>query len=451
MDENNNFGKFINDIQNCWQAIVIMTFGALVISAVYIFLLKWITKPLLYVSMVLILLFFLLLGGWAWIQRSKYDPETEQKNHQYATIGAGVSWSFAAIYACFICCCWSKISLGASIMEAGSDFVSSNLRVIALPVISYTLVFVYFLYWIVTAIHLYSIGEPEFQPASPIANIKWESQTWYMMWYFLFCLFWCVAYIICLQQFMIAAMVCMWYFSGQGAKMSDVTGEVSMLKAMHWGTWYHCGSIAFGSFVIALVTMIRVVFEYIVKQYEAAGQKDNCVFKMITGCVRCVLYCLDKYVKFITKNAYIQIALHNKNFCGAAWESFFLIIRHAGRFGSAAIIGWIMMMLGKGTIMASSAYATILLVSYKFEMVQQPFIPALIVALIAYVIGSLFLSIFSFSCTAILHCFLLDEDTGGSGNSPHSLQSFLEYNDSYNATQDAKKSEEAKKKADEKE
>jgi solute carrier family 44 protein 1 (choline transporter-like protein) len=175
MDENNNFGKFINDLQNCWQAIVIMAFGSLVISAAYIFLLKWITKPLLYVSMVLILLCFLLLGGWAWIQRSKYDPETEKKNYQYATAGAAISWAFAGIYACFICCCWSKIALGASIMEAASAFVSQNLRVVLLPIMSYTVVFVYFLYWIVTAIHLYSIGEPEFQPGSPIANIKWES------------------------------------------------------------------------------------------------------------------------------------------------------------------------------------------------------------------------------------------------------------------------------------
>jgi hypothetical protein len=28
--------------------------------------------------------------------------------------------------------------------------------------------------------------------------------------------------------------------------------------------WYHCGSIAFGSFLIALISFIRVIFEYIV-------------------------------------------------------------------------------------------------------------------------------------------------------------------------------------------
>lgn len=78
-----------------------------------------------------------------------------------------------------------------------------------------------------------------------------------------------------------------------------------------WAAWYHCGSIAFGSFIIALVTFIRVVFEYLNKKYEAMGNKDNMVYKAVSCCMRCVLWCLDKYVKFITKNAYIQIALHS--------------------------------------------------------------------------------------------------------------------------------------------
>lgn len=432
MNEKNNFGKYMADIAQCWQAIAGMCAATLVISVIYIFLLKWITKPLLYVSMLLILVFFILLGGWSWIQRTKYDPVTEEKNFQYATIGAYVSWAVAVLYLLFMCCCWSNISLGASIMETASDFVTQNLRIVALPLMSYLCVIVFFIYWIYTAVYLYSIGEPEFEKNSPVANIKWDDRQWGIMWYFLFALFWCVAFLICLQQFVIAAMCCMWYFSGQGSEMSDQPGSVSMITAFTWGAWYHCGSLALGSFLIAVITMIRVVFEYLVKKYESVGNKDNALYKAVTCCIRCVLWCLDKYVKFITKNAYIQIALHNNNFCMSAWTSFFLMIRHAGRFSSAVVVGWIMMMLGKGTIMASSAYLTILVVQTKFPEVQQPFIPAAIVLTVAYVVGSLFLSIFSFSCTAILHCFLMDEDTGGSANTPDSLRSFLDYNDEQN-------------------
>jgi len=72
-----NFGKYAADIQQCWQGMLIMCFVTLVITIIYIFLLKWITKPLLYTSMAVIFIGFFLLGVWAWMQRSKYDAEKE--------------------------------------------------------------------------------------------------------------------------------------------------------------------------------------------------------------------------------------------------------------------------------------------------------------------------------------------------------------------------------------
>jgi choline transporter-like protein 2/4/5 len=98
----------------------------------------------------------------------------------------------------------------------------------------------------------------------------------------------------------------MWYYSGQGREMDGEWGhEVSICKAFRWATWYHCGSIAFGSFLIAVVQMIRIVFEYIIYQYEKVGDKENPVYKAFKCVARCILWCLDQCVKFITKNAYI--------------------------------------------------------------------------------------------------------------------------------------------------
>jgi hypothetical protein len=43
-------------------------------------------------------------------------------------------------------------------------------------------------------------------------------------------------------------------------------------------------------------------------------------------------------------------------------NAFYMMLRHAGEFGSATIVGWIMMLLGKGVIMGASAYLTLLIV-----------------------------------------------------------------------------------------
>lgn len=74
--------------------------------------------------------------------------------------------------------------------------------------------------------------------------------------------------------------------------------------------------------------------------------------------------------------------------------------------------------------------------------------------MVAYVVGSLFLSIFSFSCTAILHCFIMAEDAGCNVESPASLKSFLDENDkkkeSPKETEMTDKKDDAAKDGDEK-
>jgi hypothetical protein len=189
-----------------------MCFGTILIAIIYIWLLKRIVKPILYISMLAILIGFILLGGFSWMKKAEYGATMppnfnsttslpawkDEKNYNFATVGAGVSWAVAFLYACFICCCWKNISLGASIMEAASDFVASNLRVMILPLLSYLVAFIFYLLWVVATVHLYSIGEAEHDPKSPVANIVWDENHWYIMWYMMFALFWVTAYLICL-------------------------------------------------------------------------------------------------------------------------------------------------------------------------------------------------------------------------------------------------------------
>lgn len=177
-----------------------MAAGSLLISFIYIGLLKYLTKPLLYTSMLLILIGFALLGGWCWMKKGEFEKEVppKEEDSKYALYGAITSWVVGGIYLLFICCCWKNISLGASIMEAASAFVTSNVRVIFLPITAYIVCIPYMAYWMVTACYLYTCGTPEYKNLSFIPNIVWEQKTEIMWWYFVFALCWCVAFFICL-------------------------------------------------------------------------------------------------------------------------------------------------------------------------------------------------------------------------------------------------------------
>ena len=149
-----------------------MAFATIFIALIYVFLLKWIVKPVLYVSMVLILVMFVLIGAWSFTKRADYDPVKQKSNFDAATAGAAIAWTVAGIYALFMCCCWHNIALSASIMEAASDFVTSNVRIIFLPVAAYFISFAFFAYWIITAIYLYGIGTVTFDANLPVAKVE---------------------------------------------------------------------------------------------------------------------------------------------------------------------------------------------------------------------------------------------------------------------------------------
>jgi hypothetical protein len=64
------------------------------------------------------------------------------------------------IYIIIIGCLWTDIKIGASIMEASGDFMSSNIKVIALPIIATDIFLPFILWWAATIIYLFGMGTP---------------------------------------------------------------------------------------------------------------------------------------------------------------------------------------------------------------------------------------------------------------------------------------------------
>merc|ERR1711988_294476 len=111
--------------------------------------------------------------------------------------------------------------------------------------------------------------------------------------------------------------------------------------------------LAFGSLVIAVVQLIRYSLMYLEKQAKAA---KNRVAVLAFRIVQCCLWCFEKCLKFLNKNAYIQIALVGKNFCTSAKKAFYLILRNIVRFGVFAMLGGVINILGIALIMASTLF-----------------------------------------------------------------------------------------------
>lgn len=198
---------------------------------------------------------------------------------------------------------------------------------------------------------------------------------------------------------------------------------------------FHLGSLAFGSFILAVIWTIKYILMYIaakMKMVDKSGK--NCVLRWLISCLLCYVTCFERFIKFLNKNAYIQVALHSTNFCTSAKEAFYLIVRNAGRFLTLGSIGHIFQLLGKGIISIFSTYFGYLIITHASEWkdsIHSPVFPTIVFLLISFLIAEIFMSVYGIACDAILHCFLADEEIckrngRGAMHAPEVLKGFLD-------------------------
>ena len=156
--------------------------------------------------------------------------------------------------------------------------------------------------------------------------------------YFVFCGLWTNAFLSAVIQFIVASAAVIWYFKQERATMP-------ITRSIYRAFRYHLGSLAFGSFILAVLQMLQLIMLYVEKLAKSSGNQNKlivCVIKYF----QCYLACLERLVEFINRNAYIQIAIGGKNFCGAVKDAFSVISSNALRFAAVSGLGAIFNFIG---------------------------------------------------------------------------------------------------------
>lgn len=218
---NVGFGSYINDIADAWVVLAIMGIGVVVITFIYIQLLQWITKPLLYGSLLMITLLLLLCSYFTYDNSTKFSEDKESTDYKVA-FGIFIFFVVLTIlWLVLVCCMWEALSLGASVLETASDFISDNKFIVTLPFFAYLFCLPVTIWWVATEIYIYGLGEPAFMYNSFICDVVASEQSTYLFLYEMFGFFWIVSFIIAVQLFVICCSTCLWYFGGHGSDVGD--------------------------------------------------------------------------------------------------------------------------------------------------------------------------------------------------------------------------------------
>lgn len=242
-------------------------------------------------------------GGWYAYNLSSSDEYKDTDTADYLTYSAYTLWGVAILFVLILMCCYSRLQLGIAVFKTTVDFTASNCCIFFLPLVGLVIHLVWFIVWVISFVYVFSVGEVTQRNSSLLSfttEIMWETNTRYLLILQVFGLLWVSNFLNGCQQFVIACAACIWYFTVR----SDTGGSGNICKSIWWLAVYHQGSIAFGSCVIAICQMIRLIFEWYARQVRKANPDNKCI-----KCCLCItgycLWCVEKCVKYISKNAYI--------------------------------------------------------------------------------------------------------------------------------------------------
>ena len=234
--------------------------------------------------------------------------------------------------------------------------------------------------------------------------MSWDKKEIWLVVFLVFVFLWLSAWILSYTYFAISTAVVQWYFE-------PITGhQTQVFAGLKLGIVYHCGSIAFGSFLLMLVWVLKAVTEWVMNKIRKASGNNRCVICLI-NCVRCCCNCLENFVKFINRHAFTEIVLRSCNFCQGAKYGMAVVASNGLTFAFLNTVMLFMNFILSCGVGAGSACIVHLIVNvYEAEksVDLQNIGVDIVVFLIGFIIGRLFFTLYGISADVILHCYCHD-------------------------------------------
>ena len=389
--------------------------GAILVGFVYTFFLRIPgVLSLIIWGLLLAIAFFLALGGLLCYNTSKRWADDEERTKTqadgmlYMAYGLGAC---CALWLALICCIRKRIMLAIGIVKEAARSIAAMPIIVVFPIVQITALVIFVLPWFIYCLYLASAGKMKVRDGGAAGDYRefvYTDNQYYAGWYMVFIYYWTSEFIVAIGQLVVAMAVSTWYFTRDKSSIGNTTVVSSMRRSFR----YHAGTAAFGSLIIAIIKTIRAIVAYI--QKKAKKTKTCKVLVQVVLCViQCCLWCVEKCMKFINKNAYIQTAIFGHSFCKAARCAFFLILRNIVRIAALGLVSGFVLLLGKVIITTGATilcYVALDASGFADDELNYLWLPLVFTAFIAFYVAQMFNEVWGMAMSTILQCFVADEE-----------------------------------------
>ncbi|XP_047427014.1 choline transporter-like protein 2 isoform X1 [Mugil cephalus] len=354
-----------------------------------------------------------------------------------------------------------RILIAIALIKEASRAIGHVMSSLFYPLFTFLLLAIVIAYWAVTAVFLSTSNEPIYKvfnetvcphsretcdpanytqslmkktcPESECLFAFYGGETVYhkyliaLQFYNVFLFFWCANFVTALGQMTLAGAFASYYWAL--VKPNDMP-SAPVFASLGRSLRYHTGSLAFGSLILSIIQIIRVLLEYVDHKLKGAQSKPA---KFLLCCLKCCFWCLEKFIKFLNRNAYIMVAIYGKSFCTSAKDAFMLLMRNMIRVAVLDKVTDFLLFLGKLLIVGLVGIFAFFFFSGRVKAFENTaphlhyyWVPILTLVIGTYLIAHGFFSVYAMCVDTLFLCFCEDlERNDGSAARPFYMSSTL--------------------------
>ncbi|ESP01318.1 hypothetical protein LOTGIDRAFT_112007 [Lottia gigantea] len=413
LNDTDIFQNILTDLYKSWKEMFGLCFLSFALSLIMVLLIRYIASIIVWLILAISVIASTASSAFLWWTYAGFKEKLDHDQRVNlpllsAEIDSEIIFLIFSIIATIltlllllvILIMRKRISLVVTLLQEASKCLAAMPCLLLQPVWTFLLLIVFFVFWVIILAYI-STSDKVTINKHGFVQYKEHEIVVYFWWYHLIGLIWSSEFIIACQELTISGAVASWYFTRDKDGLSIPIGK-SMCRTIA----YHLGSVAFGSAIITIVKIPRLLLTFVKKRIKNA---DNCCATYCLKCCTCCLWCFEKCLKYLHSNAYTIIAISGKNFCISARKAFRLLTSNILQVSSINSIGDFVLFLSKiGVVGATCAVGIIWLKSHGD--LHNFAIPVLLCCVFAYFVAHCFFSVFESIIDALLLCFCEDCD-----------------------------------------
>lgn len=316
-------------------------------------------------------------------------------------------WAFVfLLFNCMLWCFWSKVKMAIAVIDAAADFVTDTKRLVFCSIWYFILGLIIFLVWIAGMVFTAGIGKVTADPSYPQGKSIGLTTPLKVMFIVQVCgIIWILAFLSAKASLVQLTSCAQYYFSSN----RESTGNARVVHSMWMSGMKHSGSLALGSGLHMLVTVLRWVVESLINGAEQGN--DNAAWRCVACLLTCCIKAIENMIEYLNRMAYSFMAISGDAYCKSAWNGFILNLKHMMKFYFVSVLAFGFTVLGILTIVGLNTGTFYLIVRYgtkNYDQMGTLWAPISIVVIASLITATLFLGIFDEAISGTIMCLAVD-------------------------------------------